>query len=813
MLNNYLKILSRSLLKYKVFSFVNISGLAIGITCFLLLSLFVIDELSFDNFHENSDRIYRIYVSTDINSEKSISSKSVSPLGETLLAEYPEVIDFTRLGQFTDPVFRYKNKAFKEWEIFAVDSSFFNVFSFKLIEGNPATALKEPFSLVLTESMEKKYFGTEDALGKILVADNNDNYIITGVMEDFPHNSHFSCDFLTSISTYPEYKTHGWIDQYYSTYIVLRQGTDPKAFESKLKNTVTKYVGPEAQRLLGITMEEFYSSGNKYDIKIQPLKSIYLNSKRDYGIDMNTEWGEVKTGDITYTYIISIIAIFILFIAIINFMNLSTAKSENRAKEVGIRKTLGSGKRKLVQQFILESITTAFISFLIALVMIEFLLPAFNQLTGKQIEFSLFSNLFTVPLLLSTTIIIGILAGSYPAFYLSSFAPAHVLKSDGSKRLKKGSLRSLLVIVQFTISIALIISTMLIMDQLEFLRNKNLGFNKEHLVTIYGVYNLKDKQQSFKNKLLQNPSVKSATISGEMFRAGIPGNGYIFNKQYGDVPILAQYIDADYDFLATYKIELTEGRYFQEDYSTDSTAVLVNESFIREHGLKNVVGKILSRLETNSINRQFRIIGVIKDFNYESLHKTIRPLAVHLNKPGQNSVLTVRLGSGNPVSTIESIKELWKEFTGENSFYFRFVESNLDRLYKHEEQTALVTGIFSLIAILLACMGLFALAAFETEKKVKEIGIRKVLGATIYEIVALLSKQFTRWVIIANVLAWPAAYLFMSNWLQDFAYRVNIDWWIFILSGVVALLIAVATVSYQAIKAAMANPIESMKYE
>ena len=813
MFKNYLKTSIRSVINGRLFTAINIAGLAIGITCFIILSLFITDELSYDRFNEKADQVYRIYVNMFINGEESITSKTAAPTGQSLIDNFPEVLGYTRLGQFFDPVFTYGDKSFKEWEIFAVDSAFFDIFSIKFVEGNPHTALAEPNSIILTEEMSEKYFGDENAFGKILVTDKKENYLVTGVIENFPANSHFSCNFITSIYQYKEHEEQDWLNLNYSTYIILRKDVDPEVFENKLKYIVDKYVKPHAEKALGISMEQFYTAGNRYNIKIQPLPSIYLYSTRDYGIDLNTEWGEVKTSDISYVYIFSIVAIFILLIAIINFMNLSTARSERRSKEVGIRKTLGSNKKHLIWQFITESVVISFISCLLALVLVEILLPFFNNLSGKELRLELINNIHTIPFLVIGVIIVGILAGSYPAFYLSSFQPIHVLKTNSGTNNRKSNLRSVLVILQFSISIALLIGTLLIKDQLDFIQNKNLGFNKEHLVTVYGVDNLNNQEMAFKDELLKDSRVISVTYSGEMFRSGIPGNGYFFDKTKENGPVLCQYIDADYDFLETYQITLKEGRFFQKEFSTDTVAVVINEAIVNEHGITNPVGKVISRIRGTSTPEYYRIIGVINNFNYESLHKNIRPLVIHLHKPRQNSICTIRLSSENPVATITSIKNKWKEFTGKENFYYRFVEENISRLYENEERTSIIAGVFTFLAIFIACLGLFALAAFITEQKTKEIGIRKVLGASIPEVVVLLSKQFTKWVIIANLIAWPVAYYFMNTWLQDFAYRIEIGWTIFVSAGLLALVIAVLTISYQTIKAALANPVKSLKYE
>ena len=811
----------------KIFSFINIAGLAIGIVCFLTLALFILDELSYDNYNKNADQIYRVIVKQNINGIESINSKTPGPLGPTLLEQLPETVSYTRIGYYGQYRLRYKDKVFNEGNIYAVDSSVFNVFTLSFIEGDPRTALVNPNTMVITETAAKKYFGNANPLGKTLTVersfkadylnqdkgyvDRNENFLITGLIKDFPRNSSFRCNFLSSISTYKINKY--WLDLWYSTYIVLKKGTNAGEYEKKLQDIVYNKVGPLAKGILGVTLEDFIKAGNTYAYQLQPLKSIYLYSQKDYGIDLNTEWGDIKNSDITYVYVFSAIAFFILIIAVINFMNLVTARSEKRSKEVGIRKTLGSNKLKLIWQFIGEAVLMSFLSVLLAIMLLEIILPLFNSLVGKELKLN-FINFYTIPLLVVFIIIVGILSGSYPAFYLSSFQPLHVLKSNFLKGKKKSGIRSVLVILQFSISITLLIGTIIIKNQLDYVQTKNLGFNKEHLFSIMNAGVLDKKVHPFKVELLKNSNILSVTNSSQMFRAGIPGNGYLYNKKYGTDPTGCQFVDVDYDFLKTYQIKLKEGRFFSEAFSTDSSAVLINEAAERIFGDKNPVGKEVTRIGKNEWRKTFKIIGVIKDFNYESLHYNIRPLVLHLHSPTEaDNYITVRIASGDPRKTIDYIKNTWDKFAAGDYMYSRFVDENLARLYESEQKTSIITTIFSLLAIIIASLGVFGLSAFVAEQKTKEIGIRKVLGASISEIILLLSKEFAVWVLISNIIAWPVAYYVMNNWLRNFAYRINMSWSVFVLAGLLALVIALVTVSFQTIKAAKANPINSLKYE
>jgi putative ABC transport system permease protein len=813
MLKHHLKTSIRNLAKGKLFTLINITGLAVGMTCFTVLTLFVIDELNFDRYHENADDIYRVYIHISVNGGEETNSKAGAPLGPALLKEFPEVINYTRMSQFTDPVFRYKDKAFREWSVFGVDPGFLEIFTVKMLEGDKKSALDLPNSIVLTASMAQKYFGGEESLGKTLTTENGDGYVVTGVIEDFPANTHMGGNFLIPISNNPKIQKHDWLSNEYTTYIVLQKGVDPQQFEKKLKTIVDTHIAHQVESTIGISMQRFYADGNKYDIKIQPLRSIYLHSKRKYGIDMNTDWSEFKSGDIAYVYLFSTAALFILLIAVLNFINLSTARSEKRSKEVGVRKTVGAGRVDLILQFLLESIMISTISALISLVLTELFLPFFNQLTGKMLSLQLITNPSSLLVALAGVILIGLLNGVYPALFLSSFKPIHVLKSGCGKSNRKGLLRSVLVVFQFSISVTLLIGTLLIKSQVDFMSNKDLGFNKEQLITVYNADFDINTQHVIKQEFLKNPHINSATFSSEMFRYGIPACGYFYENSTTSGPILSQYVDVDYDFLNTYEIDIKEGRFFNEDFSPDVRNIVVNEALLKDHALIDPIGKTMQRMVDGKMTDQYRIIGVIKDFNYESLHRNIRPLVLHLNPGKHNQVLTLRLDPANLSDTFSYLEKTWIQITGNEHFYYRFLDANLERLYRNEKKVQLTAGLFSCLAIFVACLGLYGNAVFMTEQKTKEVGIRKALGASVIEISLQISKQFSKWVIIANLVAWPVTYLLIDHWLKDFAYRIEIGWGIFILSGFISLFIALLTVSYQTIKTSLSNPVDALKYE
>ncbi len=813
MLKNYILIALRNMKRDKIFSSINIAGLAVGITCFILLALFAYNELGFDGFNEKADRIYRVYISSDINGNASNTSKTACPMGETLKKEFPEVENYARLGYFGQHALRYNDKIFWESDIYTADSTYFRIFTLPFISGDPKTALVQPNSVVITRSTAMKYFGNENALGKQFIVDDTTTYNITGVMEDFPKKSHFSCGFLLSMSTYPQTQSRNWLNSNYTTYILFKHKIYPAEFEKKMQRLVNEKVGPQAQAIMGINLKEFLSKGNRYGFYLQPLTSIYLYSQSKYGIELNTEWGNVRHSSIYYVYIFLAIGTFILLIAVFNFMNLTTAKSEGRAKEVGIRKTLGSERSKLIWQFITESTVTCLFAVIIACVLVNMILPLFNNFTGRLLSLDIFTNAYIIPLLILFTIVVGIISGSYPAFYLSGFQPSHILKPVSGK--KKSGFRNFLVIIQFAISITLIISTLVIRDQIQFILNKDLGFNKEQLIVINNAISLSPRIDLFKQQIEKNPNVLSSTNSSLMFQTGIPGSSFQIENSPAEEFKSCQFLDVDYDFAKTYQVKILKGRYFSKDYSTDSSAVVMNETAVKVFNIENPLGEILYQVQTGSKGKvPYRIVGVVKDFNYESLHQSIRPLVLHISPVRQAaSILTARIRTSDYAATINSIKKTWSSFTGGRNFYCTVLNDNLVKMYSIEEKVGTITSVFSFLAIFIACLGLFGLAAFVTERKIKEIGIRKVLGASVIEIVFMLSKEFTWWVVIANIIAWPAAYFIMNNWLKNFAYRVNLNFGAFIYAGVIALIIALATVSYQAIKAATSNPVESLKYE
>ena len=804
MLKNYIKVAFRNLRKNKGYSFINITGLAVGIACCIAILLYVKNELSYDKFNKNADQIYRVHLEARINNNEINSATSPSPLGLTLKHDFPEVSAYTRIRNFGFPVLRYKDKAFSEEKFYCADSTFFKVFTVKFLEGNPQKALTQPNSVIITEAMAKKFFGNEEPMGKILNADHKRDWVVTGVVNSFPKNSHFRFDFLGSIATYADSRNPFWLSNNYYTYIVLRKGTYINEFQNKLQNDVLQYIGPQLIKTAGISLEQLKKNHDSYNFFLQPLTSIHLHSHLDYEIEANS--------NISYVYIFSAIAIAILLIACINFVNLATARSEKRAKEVGIRKTLGSNKAQLIRQFIAEALIMSMLAVFLAIIIVEVFLPFFNNVSGIALSLGILENPYNLLALIFFAGVVGILAGSYPAFYLSSFQPVKVLKSE-SKNNRKSGLRNGLVIFQFAVTIILFIGTFIIYNQLRYMQTKNLGFNKEQVIVINKTDDLGNQLQSFKEELKNDPKIINVTNSN-----AIPGDQSgdsafrldgTSNDQIHDI----RQMWSDYGFVKTYDIKIAEGRFFSKEHPSDSTAVVINEAVARLFNLKDLIGKDLVAPTPNG-DRRFKIIGVTKNFNYQSLHQAIRPLVIHLfDSSDLGKFISVRIKPEDYQGTISFLENTWKKFAGNEAFDFNFLDRNLARLYIAEQRTSKIATTFAVLAIFIACLGLLGLAAFITEQRTKEIGIRKVLGASISSLLFMLSKEFLKWVLIANIIAWPVAYYIMNNWLKDFAYRININLWIFLLSGIIALVIALLTVSSHAVKAAIANPIKSLRYE
>ncbi len=803
MIKNYIKIAIRNIIKHKGFSTINIVGLAIGIACSILILVFVAHELSYDSFHEKADRIYRIAVRASIGDTKINQTYSSSETFRKLLEDFPEIevgVKFLNLGR--TPIV-LGEKTFFESQFFAVDATFFDVFTFPLIQGDSKTALKEPNSMVISKNTAIKYFGTTDVVGKILKAEfsyapGSIDFEITGVSENVPSNSHFHYDLLASSETFPTYVDDtGWTSNNFITYVVLKEGTTTGWFNEQLKEFTRKHMGGEQ-------FDAWVAKGNYWEYFLQPLTKIHLTS------DLNGEFE--ANGNETYVYIFSVLSVIILLIACINFMNLSTAKSSLRAKEVGMRKVVGSGRSKLVLQFLSESVLLSYIALAIGVLLVIVLLPLTKNLIDRQLDMRFFNNLSIIPLLLGLGLIVGIISGSYPAFFLSSFKPIVAIKGNKGSGKSDSWLRNSLVIVQFTISIFLIIGTLVVNHQLKFFQNKKLGFDKEQVLVIQNPGALGNKAIPFKEELRKYSSI--INVSGSTTLPGQSFSNIGFGAEGVDENFTLNLCICDYDFLDTLKLELAQGRFFSRDFTTDSHAAVLNEKAVELLGWENPIGKKINNWSRN--RGDFVVIGVIKDYHYESLHQEIRPQALFLSTGYYTSVesfISVRLNTEHISETISRIEDTWRTFAPQIPFHYSFLDKDFDNLYINEKQTRKLFSIFAFLAIFIACLGLFGLASFIADQKTKEVGIRKVLGASIVKIVNNLNKRFLKWVLIANLLAWPLAWLAMNRWLQNFAYSIRLSWWMFAVAAILALVIALITVSFQTVKAALKNPIDSLRYE
>jgi len=806
---NYLKLTFRNIKRYKIYSFINLSGLAVGLATAIVIGIYVFTELSYDKFHKNLHRIYRVGTDFEFGGGGVRLASTNFPLGPVLKTEFPEVENSVRLRRLADktPV-QYLEKHFLEEDVFYSDPSIFKIFSFNVIEGNAESALEVPYSIVLTKTIAEKYFKKEAPIGKLLkVAGDEKLYTVTAVVDDVPKNSHIKFTILVSFESMRQQvgtQMERWMGDFQNyTYIILHKDADYKKLEAKFPELIQKNIG----ELLAATK-------GKFELFLQPLNSIYL-----YSETLNEF---PQKGDIRYIYIFSGIALLILIIACINFLNLSTARSAARSKEVGVKKVLGAKRSQILFQFLTESILFTSIALCLAIAVISTLWPLINQYTGLN-DSVLWNNKLIFSVALSALILlIGIAAGLYPAFFFSSFKPEFVLKFLKIGR-RSSHFRNGLVVVQFIISTVLIVSTLIIMNQLNYIQNKKLGFKKDNIVVVPFDYKASLRSiESLKSDLLANPDILNVTTS-----SAVPGQ---FSRQNLFVPEgftvenapIINAINADKDYLPSMKLELISGRNFSDEFPGDKkNSIIINESAAKRFGWENPIGKRITELAREHPTKI--VIGVVKDFHFLPLYFKIDPLIIeneeagpdpsihHYNRPV--NYFLVSIAPVNFKKSVDYIKSILENKNSPLPYESFFLDDDFNQIYKSEVQLSQIFSYFTGIAIFLACLGLFGLAAYTSEQRTKEIGIRKVLGATVTSMIFMLTNEFVKWVLLANLAAWPAAYYFMNKWLQDFAYRIEISWWMFALSGGIALVIALATVSFQAIKAATANPVESLKYE
>jgi putative ABC transport system permease protein len=810
MLKNYFNIALRNLLKHKFYSLLNIIGLSIGLACFMLISLFVKDELSYDSHLEGADRIYRVDFAATLNGSDHISAAVGAPTALALKTDYPEVEDAVRFRNSGNWFVKRKEQTetFKEEHVAMADSNFFKFFSLDLIYGDKETALNRPNTLVMDLTTSKKIFGDINPVGEVLVLDNEDDYEVTGVYADIPQNTHFHHNIMLSMSTFEWANNQNWLSTNFNTYVKLKEGTPGEVLEAKFPDMIQTYCAPLIEQFLNMNMEEFRNSGNAVGFSLFPLTDIHLNSNKDSDLEAN--------GDIKYVYIFSAVGLFILLLACINFMNLATARSANRAKEVGVRKAMGARKKQLINQFISEALLISILAFLIAYLISLLALPSFNNLASKELSFmNLLEGKFIL-LMVGVMVLVGLLAGSYPAFYMSMFRPVEVLKGLVRQGMKSGPIRSALVIFQFSISIIMIIGTAIVFDQLSFIQNKKLGYEKDQILMVNDAWILRDQVDAYKEEASRNANILSSTIAS-FTPMGNSNNSDLYFKNASaasDESLVINIAVVDHDFVNTMGIEIKEGRYFSEDFSSDSTAVLINETAARNFGYDEPVGSMIYNYGGSNDNPEvegYKIIGVVSDFHFKSLRSNIEPLVMHLGQNAGFGLFKVQMHNAD--ETIDYLEATWDKFAPGQPFEYQFMNQEFNAMYEAENKVGKIFTVFAVLTIFIACLGLFGLAAFTAEQKTKEIGIRKTLGASIPSIVNLLSKNFLKLIVVSLVIAIPVASFAMNYWLEAFAYRTNLKPTTYIISGVIALAIAWITISFQSWKAARVNPAQSLKDE
>jgi putative ABC transport system permease protein len=808
MFNNLIKYSLRSFKRQRSYIIINILGLSIGIACSLLIALFVINEASFDRFNVKKDRIVRLILNGKIGGQEITGAFTSAPMGPTMAREFPEVEDFLRMTGTGPTVIEYNDKTFTEDHLIEADSSFFNFFSIPVLKGDPKNLLNAPRKVVISESTAKKIFGDEDPIDKALkIGSDSVRYIVSAVMGDIPGNSHIDANMITSFMTDPGSNNPIWLSNSYATYLLLKPNSSYKTVDEKLPELLIKYVGPEVQRFMGVSIDEFVKQGNKYRFYCQELTDIHL--------DPLIQQMFRQPSDPKYLRIFGSIAILIVIIAAINFMNLSTAQASKRAKEVGIKKIGGSTRGALIAQFLTESFILSFIALIFALVIIRISLPYFNNLLGTKLYLSFISNWYNIPVLLLFTVIVGFLAGSYPALFLSSFNPYEVLKGSVRNSMKNGSLRRVLVIFQFAVSILLIVGTMVMYRQIKYMLNKDVGFNKEQLIVINRAEALGTKLKSFKDAVKGIPGVINIASSTAVPGRNNNNNGYMMEGRK-DETFLMQTNWIDYDYLETYGMTIVSGRNFNESFSTDHDACLVNETAVKDFSISDLdkTRFMQPRPGADDQANYLQVIGVVKNFNFVSLRNPIDPYILCFKRDEMlYGYLSVKLSAQNYTKTIASIENTWKEFAANTPLQYYFVDADFEQMYNQEKQNAQMAVIFAILAIFIASLGLFGLTSFTVEQRTKEIGVRKAMGSSISSIYIVISKEVIILVSISAIIAWPIIYYIAGKWLENFFYRITLGVMSFAAGLVIALGIAVLTISYRILRAARVNPAQSLKYE
>lgn len=810
MFKNYVKIAWRGLKKQPFFTFLNTFGLAIGIAGGLLVSLHVRDELSFDRMFADAERIYRIDSDIKFGGAEIRASEAAAPMAAAMQNDFPQIETTLRFRDRGSLLIR-KNGVetnTKELKVTFADSTFFDMFGIDLLVGDAKTALVRPNTLVMTKTAAAKHFGVSEALGQTMILNNTDTYTVTGVIDDLPKNSFLrDHSVFMAMAGYADSRETNWGSSNYFTFIKLKPEADVADLQEPLQGMLDRYLLPWAQEFFpGMTAESFAASGNYVRYYTMALTDIHLYSDRQSEMSANS--------NIQNVYILMFVGLFLIVLASVNFMNLSTAHSLKRAKEVGVRKTLGSNKGDLVRQFLIESLLVSLISLLAALLLAVVTLPFFNALSGKTITIPFSSPFFWVCVLIAT-LLLGLFSGSYPAFFMSRFKPVKTLKGNGHSSVGGGDIRNVLVVFQFAISVFLIIATLVVFQQLRFIQGKDLGFSKDQVVIINDTYAAGKQVNTFKEEVVKLAQVQSATLSDYMPTPSSRSNSSYFKEgaMSQENAIQIQTWDVDHDYIPTLDMQLVSGRNFNRQFATDSSAVIINEATLPILGStpEEALGMRISQDIELDRPQYFTIIGVVKNFHYESLRENIGALGLFMRRSTGN--IAVKLKAGDFSNSLAAIERIWTQMAPGQPFSYRFMDESFNQTYESEQRLGKIFMVFTILSILIACLGLFGLAAFNAQKRTKEIGVRKVLGASVGQIAYRLTTDFLKMVVIAILISIPLGWLAMSKWLEDFSYRIQISWWVLVLSACIALGIAILTVSYQSIKAAIVNPVKSLRTE
>ncbi|MCK5692186.1 MAG: ABC transporter permease [Bacteroidales bacterium] len=816
MWRNFFTVALRNISKNKVFTLINVSGLAIGLASSILILLFIVKELSFDRFHENKQRIHRLYIDGMMGEQSFRGAWTSMVMAPTFTEEIPEIENYVRFDVYNQNLIWYDEERHIEDHFLFADASLFDIFSIKLIKGDPVTALSKPNSILITEEKARLYFGEADPLGLPLSVNSDSNYYyVSGVFESLPENSHFFADFIASMETLDWESNVTWFQNSLFSYVLLKPRADPGKVERKMADVMTEHIREELESILGVGPEEWAKGGNQYGVFLQPLLDIHLQPDIEVGMDSCFR----PVNDRLYIHIFGLVAFFILVIASINFMNLSTARSATRAREIGIRKAAGSNRTLLVRQFLSESVILSLLALAFALILVELLLPWFNHTMDLNLRMESEQYRYLLPAVLLLALIVGFLSGIYPAIFLSRFTPVDGIKGGFIGNKRAGIFRNVMVIVQFTISVAIIVGTLVVSNQLRFMLNKDLGYDKEQLVVLKRTYPLESSLQTFCREIEKIPGVIAASNSTTYLGYNNSTETYQIKGREAASNFLfsTNYVDESFMFTYNFSLADEESRFFNPSYSSDESAILINKAAATEFGITDPFNTIILESTIDGDTNQLRIIGVVEDFHHSSLRDPVGPYMLRYKEEGMDwsGYITVRLGvagRGIPI-TLSKIKETWMLMTGDAPFQFFFLEDELDSYYKEERRTGRLSLLFAVLATFIACLGLVGLTLHHTHRRTREIGIRKAMGASIGDVILVVSREVVLLMGISVLLAWIAAYLFMQNWLHAFPFSIGFKPWIYMVSAISAMLIAIISVTLLAYRAARGNPARTLHYE